>query len=173
MAGLALLNGVTGTQDFAVGVTTADKSYAGILNYISVRHRRGFFRAGCFRQLALRQAARRRRARLGRNEGYIPVGVANADPIYLFAGNAPLKYLVTIETGNTLAGTLWARREHLGIRAMGNSEFAFDWVGASGAPVHRLGHRIGGTERAELRRHFRAADQTVTERSRRGRRCRY
>jgi hypothetical protein len=135
MAGLALLNGVTGTQDFAVGVTTADKSYAGILNYISVDFDADFFEQVVFGSSRYAKQLAGAARVSGRNEGYIPVGVANADPIYLFAQNAPLKYLVTIETGNTLAGTLWARREHLGIRAMGNSEFAFDWVGASGAPT--------------------------------------
>jgi hypothetical protein len=122
MAGLALLNGVTGTQDFAVGASTADKSYGDFFQQIV------FGTSRFAKQIAgmIRVS--------GRNEGYIPVGVANADPIYLFTGNAPLKYLVTLETGNTLAGTLWASREHIGIRAMGNSEFAFDWVG-QGAPV--------------------------------------
>jgi hypothetical protein len=150
MAGLALLSGLTGTQDFATGVTTADKSYQGILNYISFDIDADFFEQVVFGSSRFAKQLAGAARISGRNEGYIPVGVANADPLYLFSGNAPLKYLVTLETGNTIAGTLWARREHLGIRAIGNSEFAFDWVGASGAPTSTLGHCVGGRQRAEL-----------------------
>jgi hypothetical protein len=129
-----LLSGVSGSQDFGVGTTTADKSYQGILNYITVDFDGDFFQQVVFGSSRFAKQLAGMVRVSGRNEGYIPVGVANADPLYLFAGNVPLKYLVTLETGNTLAGTLWASREHIGIRAMGNSEFAFDWVG-QGAPT--------------------------------------
>jgi hypothetical protein len=130
---LALLNGTTGTQEFSTGPSTP-KTWAGILNYISIVFDRDFFQQTVFGSSRWSRQITSAARMSGRNEGYLSTGVANSDPIYLFSGTTSLPFTATLETGCTVAGNLWASREEMGTRALGNSEFAFNWVG-DGAPT--------------------------------------
>lgn len=64
---------------------------------------------------------------IGRIDGFMMKGDPKSDPSILFASTASLAFVITMDTGCTITGSLHTGRVHLGMRAQANSEEGIDF----------------------------------------------